>query len=65
MVDIKEQTDKIYQALYGEEVRSAIIEALISMDRAFTSKIAEQRMALERTQRMIERKNWQGRKRRR
>lgn len=33
MRSIKELTDKIYSALYGEEIRSAIIESFMLIDK--------------------------------
>lgn len=63
MINIKEATDKIYQALYGEEVRSAIVEAFtvvdgefISIDGKFTSKIAEQNATLEKEKQITDKK---------
>ena len=63
MINIKEATDKIHNAFYGEEVRSAIIEAFTAVDKAviaidekFTSKVAEQNAALEKAQQIIDKK---------
>lgn len=63
MINTKEATDKIYRALYSEEVRSAIIEAftavdetVITIDEKFTSKVAEQNAALEKVQQIIDKK---------
>ncbi len=63
MINTKEATDKIHNALYGEEVRSAIIEAFTAVDKAvitvdekFTSKAAEHNAALEKAQQIIDKK---------
>ena len=63
MINTKEATDKIHNAFYGEEVRSAIIEAFTAVDKAviaidekFTSKVAEQNAALEKAQQIIDTK---------
>ncbi len=63
MININEETDKIHNAFYGEEVRSAIIEAFTAVDKAvitidekFTSKAAEQNEALEKAQQIIDKK---------
>ena len=63
MINTKEATDKIHNAFYGEEVRSAIIEAFTAVDKAviaidekFTSKVAEQNAALEKAQQIIDKK---------
>ena len=63
MINIKEAADKIQNAFYGEEVRSAIIEAFTAVDKAvikinekFTSKAAEQNAALEKAQQIIDRR---------
>lgn len=63
MINTKEATDKIHNAFYSEEVRSAIIEAFTAVDKAviaidekFTSKVAEQNAALEKAQQIIDKK---------
>lgn len=63
MANIKEQIDQIYQALYGEEVRNAIIKAIttindevVTIDEKFISKIDEQNTALEKAQQIINKK---------
>ena len=63
MINTKEATDKIHNAFYDEEVRSAIIEAFTAVDKAviaidekFTSKVAEQNAALEKAQQIIDKK---------
>lgn len=63
MINTKEATDKIHNAFYGEEARSAIIEAFTAVDKAviaidekFTSKVAEQNAALEKAQQIIDKK---------
>lgn len=63
MINIKEETDKIHNAFYSEEVRSAIMEAFTAVDKAvitidekFTLKAAEQNAALEKAQQIIDKK---------
>ena len=63
MINTKEATDKIHNAFYGEDVKSAIIEAFTAVDKAviaidekFTSKVAEQNAALEKAQQIIDKK---------
>ena len=63
MINTKEATDKIHNALYAEEIKSAIIEAFTAVDKAvitvdekFTSKAAEQNAALEKAQQIIDKK---------
>ena len=63
MINTKEATDKIHNAFYDEEVRSAIIEAFTAVDKAviaidekFTSKVDKQNAALEKAQQIIDKK---------